>query len=171
MATNENKTKKIRTRGVGIIDPTDNSFEFTPFNDAPSSQANVKSCKGGGKSWDTTGTDPSRMITLKTKKSSADQYADVLDQFNLLTKDLKPKQPVKMPDNLRVVSEDGLQCWLNESKGELTFTGTINIAKHTRDWQAEVLRQVQLVVRRLPASERFNRIINNIKKTGGQNHV
>ena len=76
-----------------------------------------------------------------------------------------------MPDNLRVVSEDGLQCWLNESKGELTFTGTINIAKHSRDWQAEVLRQVQLVVRRLPASERFNRIINNIKKTGGQNHV
>ena len=171
MEINDKKTKKIRTRGVGIIDPSDNSFEFTPFNDGPSSQANVKSCKGGGKSWDTTGTDPSRMITLKTKKSSADQYADVLDQFNLLTRDLKPKQPVKMPDNLRVVSEDGLQCWLNESKGELTFTGTINIAKHTRDWQAEVLRQVQLVVRRLPASEKFNRIINNIKKTGGQNHV
>lgn len=171
METKQNKTKKIRTRGVGIIDPTDNSFEFTPFNDGPSSQANVKNCKGGGKSWDTTGTDPSRMITLKTKKSSADQYADVLDQFNLLTKDMKPKQPVKLPENLRVVSEDGLECWLNETKGELTFTGTINITKHTRDWQAEVLRQVQLVVRRLPASERFNRVINNIKKTGGQNHV
>jgi len=166
MEINDKKTKKIRTRGVGIIDPSDNSFEFTPFNDGPSSQANVKSCKGGGKSWDTTGTDPSRMITLKTKKSSADQYADVLDQFNLLTKDLKPKQPVKMPDNLRVVSEDGLQCWLNESKGELTFTGTINIAKHTRDWQAEVLRQVQLVVRRLPASERFNRVVHSILKGG-----
>ena len=166
METNEKKTKKIRTRGVGIIDPSDNSFEFTPFNDGPSSQANVRSCRGGGKAWDTTGADPSRMITLKTKKSSANQYADVLDQFITLTKDMKPKEPLKMPDNLRVVSEDGLQCWVNESKGELTFRGTINIAKHTRDWQAEILRQVQLVVRRLPASERFNKIINKIKKGG-----
>ena len=166
METNEKKTKKIRTRGVGIIDPSDNSFEFTPFNDGPSSQVNVKNCAGGGKSWETVGADPSRMITLKTKKSSANQYADVLDQFITLTKDMKPKEPMKMPDNLRVVSEDGLQCWINESKGELTFTGTINIAKHTRDWQAELLRQVQLVVRRLPASERFNKVINHIKNGG-----
>lgn len=166
MEQKDQKTKKIRTRGVGIIDPSDNSFEFTPFNDGPSSQVNVKNCAGGGKSWETVGADPSRMITLKTKKSSANQYADVLDQFITLTKDMKPKEPMKMPDNLRVVSEDGLQCWFNESKGELTFTGTINIVKHTRDWPAELLRQVQLVVRRLPASERFNKIINKIKKGG-----
>ena len=171
METNEKRTKKIRTRGVGIIDPSDNSFEFTPFNDGPSSQVNVKNCAGGGKRWTTIGSDPSKIISLKSKESSANQYADFVEQFIHLTRDLKPKEPMKMPDNLRVVSEDGLQCWINESKGELTFTGTINIAKHTRDWQAEVLRQVQLVVRRLPASERFNKIINKIKKTGGQNHV
>jgi hypothetical protein len=53
------------------------------------------------------------------------------------------------------VSEGGLQCWLNEEKNEVTFTGIIDLSKHSRDWQAEVLRQVQLVVRRLPASERF----------------
>jgi len=166
----DKKIKKIRTRGVGIIDPTDNSFEFTPFNDGPSSQANVKSCKGG-KSWETTGADPSKMITLKTKMSSADQYADVLDQFIALTKDLKPKKPVVLPDSLRVVKENGLQCWLDEQKNEVTFTGTIDLTRHSRDWQAEVLRQVQLVVRRLPASERFNKLVNNIKKSGGQNHV
>lgn len=164
----EKSNKKIKCRGVGSYDPETKKFGFEPFNDGPSSQVNVKNCKGGGKSWDTTGADPSLMITLKTKKSSANQYADVLDQFIHLTKDLKPKEPVKMPDNLRVVSEDGLQCWLNEKKGELTFTGTISIAKHTRDWQAEVLRQVQLVVRRLPASERFNKVINNIKSRGNK---
>lgn len=168
METNEKKTKKIRTRGVGIIDPSDNSFEFTPFNDGPSSQVNVKNCAGGGKRWTTIGSDPSKIISLKSKESSADQYADFVNQFNQLTKDLKPKQPVKMPESMRVVAEDGLQCWLNESKGELTFTGTINIAKHTRDWQAEVLRQVQLVVRRLPASEQFNKVINNIKNGGNK---
>ena len=38
--------------------------------------------------------------------------------------------------------------------------------EHPRDWQAEVLRMVQLIVRRLPASERFNKVINIIKKRG-----
>ena len=166
----KDRRKKVRVRGTATIDPATNEFGFTPFNDAPSTQSAIKTCAGGGKRWVTTGSDPSKMITLKSKESSADQYADFVSQFNQLTKDLKPKQPVKMPENLRVVAEDGLQCWLNETKCELTFTGTINIAKHTRDWQAEVLRQVQLVVRRLPASERFNKIINNIKN-GGQNHV
>ena len=114
----------------------------------------------------TTGADPSKMISLKSKESSADQYADFVSQFNALTKDLKPKKPVVPPDNLRVVAEEGLQCWLDESTNKVTFTGTIDLAKHCRDWQAEVLRQVQLVVRRLPASERFNKLVNNIKKGG-----
>ncbi len=162
------KTKKIRVRGTGCYDPSNNSFDFTPFADGPSSQTNVRNCKGGGKSWETTGSDPSRMITLKTKMSSPDQYSDVLAQFETLTKDLKPKKPVKLPDSLRVVSESGLQCWLNATKGEVTFSGTINLSQHSRDWQAEVLRLVQLVVRRLPASERFNKIINNLKNNKKQ---
>ena len=158
--------KKIRVRGTGCYDPSDNSFGFTPFNDGPSSQTNVKSCKGGGKSWETTGSDPSRMITLKIKMSSPDQYSDVLAQFNQLTKDLKPKKPMALPQELRVVKEQGLECWLDEEKNEMTFTGTIDLSRHSRDWQAEVLRQVQLVVRRLPASERFNKVINHIKNGG-----
>ena len=166
MSSLDNKQKKIRVRGTGCYDPSDNSFGFTPFNDGPSSQTNVKSCKGGGKSWETTGSDPSRMITLKTKMSSPDQYSDVLAQFNQLTKDLKPKKPMALPQELRVVKEQGLECWLDEEKNEMTFTGTIDLSRHSRDWQAEVLRQVQLVVRRLPASERFNKVINHIKNGG-----
>ena len=166
MASLDKKTKKIRVRGTGCYDPSDNSFDFTPFNDAPSTQTKVKTCAGGGKRWTTTGSDPSKMITLKSKESSADQYADFVSQFNALTKDLKPKKPVTIPDSLRVVSESGLQCWLNATKNELTFSGTIDLSKHPRDWQAEVLRQVQLVVRRLPASERFNKVINLIKNGG-----
>ena len=166
MSSLDNKQKKIRVRGTGCYDPSANSFGFTPFNDGPSSQTNVKSCKGGDKSWETTGSDPSRMITLKTKMSSPDQYSDVLAQFNQLTKDLKPKKPMALPQELRVVKEQGLECWLDEEKNEMTFTGTIDLSRHSRDWQAEVLRQVQLVVRRLPASERFNKVINHIKNGG-----
>lgn len=160
------KQKKIKVRGTGCFDPTDNSFDFTPFNDAPSTQQNVKTCSGGGKRWVTTGADPSKMISLKSKESSADQYADFVRQFNALTKDLKPMKPVVLPDSLRVVAENGLECWLDEATNKVTFTGTIDLSKHSRDWQAEVLRQVQLVVRRLPASERFNKLVNNIKKGG-----
>ena len=162
----ETKKTKVRVRGTGCYDPETKKFGFEPFNEAPSTQQNVKTCAGGGTRWVTTGVDPSKMFTLKTKESSPDQYADVLRQFNALTRDMKPKKPVTLPDSQRVVSDDGLQCWLNETKGEMTFTGTVNLSKHPRDWQAEVLRQVQLVVRRLPASELFNRVINNIKKGG-----
>ena len=166
MASLDKKTKKIRVRGTGCYDPSDNSFDFTPFNDGPSSQTNVKTASGGAKRWTTTGADPSKMITLKSKESSADQYADFVSQFNALTKDLKPKKPVTLPDTLRVVKESDLECWLDEAKNEMTFTGKIDLSKHPRDWQAEVLRQVQLVVRSLPASERFNKVINLIKNGG-----
>jgi hypothetical protein len=155
--------KKVKVRGTGTYDPETNKFGFEPFNEAPSTQTNVKTCVGGGKRWTTTGSDPSKMITLKSKESSPDQYADFVKQFEALTRDLKPKKPVALPDTQRVVDEDGLQCWLNEAKGELTFTGTVDLSKNCRNWQAEVLRQVQLIVRRLPASEKFNKVISNIK--------
>ena len=164
MDISEKKPKKIRVRGTGCYDPADNSFDFTPFNEGESSQKDVKNCAGGGKSWMTIGADPSRMLSLKCKVSSADPYSDLVTQFNQLTRDLKPKKPVTLPSELRVVAEQGLECWLDELKQEMTFTGRIDLARHTRDWQAEVLRQVQLVVRRLPASDKFSKVINTIRK-------
>ena len=164
----EKTTKKIKVRGTGTYDPETQKFGFEPFNEAPSTQTNVKTCSGGGKRWVTTGSDPSKMISLKSKESSADQYADFVSQFDALTKDLKPKKPIQLPDSQRVVKEDGLECWINETKEEMTFRGTINLSRHSRDWQAEVLRQVQLVVRRLPASERFNKVINQLKNGGNK---
>lgn len=161
------KTKKVKVRGTGTYDPETKKFGFEPFNEAPSTQQDVKTCAGGGKSWTTTGADPSKMITLKTKQSSPDQYAELAKQFDALTKDLKPKKPIAQPAEQRVVNENGLECWLDEQKSALTFTGTIDLSRHPRDWQAEVLRQVQLVVRRLPANQRFNKLISNINKEGG----
>lgn len=169
MDTSEKKAKKIRVRGTATIDPSDNSFGFVPFNEAPSTQTNVKTCVGGGKSWITTGSNPSRMICLKSKESSPDQYADFLEQFNELTSDMKPEQPPQQPETLRVVSEEGVQCWLDEEKGVVTYTGALNLSLHCRDWQTEVLRQVQTMVRRLPASDKFSKLINNLKKE--INHV
>lgn len=164
----EKKQKKVKVRGTGCYDPETQKFGFEPFNKAPSTQVNVVNCKGGGKAWDTTGANPSKMLSLKTKLSSPDPYSDLLTQFNALTRDMKPKKPVEQSTELRVVAENGLQCWLDETKNEVTYMGTLDLTKHPRDWPAEVLRQVQLVVRRLPASERFTRIINQIKNGGNK---
>ena len=162
------KDKKIKARGTGCFNPEDNSFAFTPFNEAPSTQKDVKTCAGGGKRWTTTGADPSRMISLKCKESSPDQYADLRAQFDALTKDLKPQKPKQQPESQRVVSEEGLECWLDAQTLELTVQSALNLGTHYRNWQAELLRQVQLIVRRLPANETFNKTINNLKKGGKQ---
>ena len=168
MKSNYKNPKKVKVRGTATLDPETNEFGFKPFDEAPSTQKDVKNCAGGGKRWVTTGANPSKMITLKSKESSPDQYSDFLQQFNALTKDLKPNKPLTLPDSLRVVKENGLECWLDEKQGLVTFTGTIDLSRHCRDWQAEVLRQVQLVVRRLPASDKFNKVINLIKNGGNK---
>ena len=168
MQSKDNKSKKVKVRGTATLDPETNEFGFKPFDEGPSSQANVKNCKGGGKTWETTGSDPSLMVSLKCKKSSADAYAELAKQFEALTKDLKPKKPLTLPDSLRVVNEQGLQCWLDEKQGTLTFTGTVDLSTNSNNWQAETLRLVQLVVRRLPASDKFNKVINLIKNGGNK---
>ena len=168
MESKDTKQKKIKVRGTATLDPETNEFGFKPFDEGPSSQANVKNCKGGGKTWETTGSDPSLMVSLKCKKSSADAYAELAKQFEALTKDLRPKKPLTLPDSLRVVNEQGLQCWLDEKQGTLTFTGTVDLSTNSNNWQAETLRLVQLVVRRLPASDKFNKVINLIKNGGNK---
>lgn len=166
--TTDKKTKKVKVRGTGTFDPETQKFGFEPFNEAPSTQANVKTCAGGGKRWTTTGADPSKMLSLKCKVSEADPYAELARQFEALTRDLRPKKPVALPKEQRVVSEDGLECWVDTEKHVMTFTGTVDLSRHPRDWQAEVLRHVQLVVRRLPASEKFNKMMNQIKNGGNK---
>ena len=66
------KPQKVKVRGTATLDPETNEFGFKPFDEAPSTQKDVKNCAGGGKRWVTTGANPSKMITLKSKESSPD---------------------------------------------------------------------------------------------------
>jgi len=152
------KPRKVRGTGTYVGD----EFTFTPYEQGEPAQRNVKTTKGG-KVYDTSSEKkPLKVAYLTCAADAADPWNEYTSQLKKLG--VKPLKPQQQPDNLRVVAEEGLQCWLDESANKVTFTGTIDLGKHSRDWQAEVLRQVQLVVRRLPASERFNKVINNIKK-------
>ena len=160
--TTNTKPKPRKVRGTGTY--MGDEFTFTPYEQGEPTQRNVKTTKGGKVYETCSEKKPMKVAYLTCAADAADPWSEYTSQLQKLG--VKPQQPSQQPDSLRVVAEQGLECWLDEEKNEVTFTGTIDLGKHPRDWQAEVLRQVQLVVRRLPASERFNKVINNIKNGG-----
>jgi hypothetical protein len=162
--TTNAKPKPRKVRGTGTYEG--DGFTFTPYEQGEPAQLNVKTCKGGKTYQTSSEKKPMKVAYLTCAADAPDPWSEYTSQLKKLG--VKPLKPVTLPDELRVVNEQGLQCWLNEGKSEVTFTGTISLSKHPRDWQAEVLRQVQLVVRRLPASERFNKVINLIKNGGNK---
>lgn len=165
MAQNQenNTPKPHKVRGVGSFDGE--KFSFRPSEPGETTQLNVRSTLGGKLFTTTSARKPLQVAHLTCAADCPDPWNEYVDQLKRLG--VKPQKISREPKGLRVVSEDGLQCWLNEDKSEMVFMGTINLTLHYRDWQAEVLRQVQLVVRRLPISDRFNKLMNLIRK-GGQ---
>ena len=160
--TTNTKPKPRRVRGTGTY--MGDEFTFTPYEQGEPAQLNVKTCKGGKTYQTSSEKKPMKVAYLTCAADAADPWSEYTSQLKKLG--VKPQKPQQLPDSLRVVNESGLQCWLDEEKGEVTFTGTVNLGKHSRDWAAEVLRQVQLVVRRLPACERFNKLVSNLKSGG-----
>ncbi len=151
------KPRKVRGTGTYVGD----EFTFTPYEQGEPAQRNVKTTKGGKVYETSSEKKPLKVAYLTCAADAADPWSEYTCQLKKLG--IKPMKPQQQPDCLRVVAEGGMQCWLDEAKSEVTFTGTIDLSRHSRDWQSEVLRQVQLVVRRLPGNERFNKVICNIK--------
>ena len=160
--TADTKQKPRKVRGTATFFE-DDSIKFTPYQEAPSTQADVKTCPGGGKRYSTIGADPSKVLHLTCKESSADPYSELASQFVALTKDMRASEPVRMPDKQRVIDEPQMQCWLDKNSQELIFTGTISLGK-CYNWQAELMRLMQMMVRTLPVEDHFKKIINKIKK-------
>ena len=160
--TTNTQPKPRKVRGTGTYNGDE--FKFTPYEQGEPTQRNVKTTKGGKVYETCSEKKPMKVAYLTCAADAADPWSEYTSQLKKLG--VKPQKPQQLPDSLRVVKEQGLECWLDEEKNEMTFTGIIDLSKHSRDWQAEVLRQVQLVVRRLPASERFCAIMKKfiIKK-------
>lgn len=164
----EQKTPKPKPRKLrGWATYEGDEFSFRPCEEGEPTQLNVRSVKGGKLFTTKSAKKPLQVAHLSCPADAADPWHEYTSQLKKLG--IKPQQPVQQPESLRVVSEENLQCWLDEKKQEVTFRGTISLERHFRSWQAELLRQVQLIVRRLPANERFCKTINNLKKGGTKN--
>ena len=162
----QSKPQPQKVRGTGCFEGDE--FSFRPCEEGEPTQVNVKTCKGG-KTYETTSEKkPQRVAHLSCPADAADPWREYTTQLKRLG--IKPQTP-QQPETTRVVKENGLECYLNEQTLELTVQTTLALPTHFRNWQAELLRQVQLVVRRLPASETFNKAINHLKNQGGTRNV
>ena len=158
-----NEPKPRRMRGVGTYRGDD--FTFTPYEQGEPAQRNVKTCKGG-KVYETSSEKaPLKVAYLTCPANTPDAWSEFTSQLERLG--IKPLKPVVMPQKQRLVSEGGMEVYLNAKDCQLTYQGTIDLG-HTRNWQSEVMRQLQLIVRSLPAHEKFMKIINKIKKGGNK---
>lgn len=148
--------------GIGY-DHENGDFEFRAYNKRQPAHQNVRKCQGGGQRYETTGKEPKQVLNLQCLLNAPDAYEQLSEQFDRLTKDLKPGARRKLPERQRVVNEGGLQCWMNQSQQKLIYTGEIDLAA-SQNWQSELLRQAQLLVRRLPASDVFIKVVKSLKK-------
>ena len=161
MAQNSNitKPKPRRVRGTGTY--IGDEFTFTPYEQGEPAQRNVKSCKGG-KVYETSSEKaPLRVAYLTCPANAADPYSEYISQLDRLG--IKPLKPTKLPGNQRLVSEGGMEIFIDAKQLCLTYQGTIDLS-HVRNWQSEVMRQLQVIVRTLPGNEKFNKVINKVKK-------
>lgn len=159
MGNNQKKPKPRKLRGWATYEGDE--FAFRPCEEGEPTQLNVKTCKGG-KTYETTSAKkPLQVAHLSCPADAADPWHEYISQLQKLG--IKPQQPMQQPESTRVVNENGLQVWLDTQRAELMVSSTLNLNTHYKNWQAELLRQVQLVVRRLPASNQFTKVINDIK--------
>ncbi|MBQ3632583.1 MAG: hypothetical protein II949_15355 [Prevotella sp.] len=157
--TMNNKPKPRRVRGTGTY--VGDEFTFTPYEQGEPAQRNVKACRGG-KTYETSSAkSPLRVAYLTCPADAADPWSEFTGQLQRLG--IKPQKEHALPARQRLVSEGGMEVYLNQKEGVLTYQGTIDLG-HSYNWQSEVMRQLQVIVRTLPGDEKFKKFINKIKK-------
>lgn len=164
-SVNNIKPKPRRVRGTGIY--LGDGFTFTPYEQGEPAQLNVKACKGG-KTYETSSEkSPLKVAHLTCPANATDPWSEYTSQLERLG--IKPMKPQQLPEKQRLMNEGGMEVFLNQKQAVLTYQGNIDLTQ-SRNWQSEVMRQLQLIVRTLPADEKFKKVINIVKK-GEQKHV
>ena len=157
--TSQPKPRKVR--GTGIY--TGDEFTFKPTEEGSPSQLNVRTTRGGKLFTTTSEREPKQVAHLSCPADAADPWHEYTSQLQKLG--IKPQSEQQLPDKQRIVDEGGLEIFLNSKDCVLTYQGSIDLAK-SRNWQSEVMRQLQVIVRTLPINKKFSSIVNKIKKGG-----
>lgn len=151
--------KPVRIKGTGIFQGKE--FSFQPSEPGEPSQLDVKTCRGGKVYRTTSETKPLQVVHLTCPANAADPYAEYMGQLDRLG--IKPQTELPLQRKQRLVNEGGMQVFLDDKANRLTYQGSINL-KANSNWQSEVMRQLQVMVRTLPVDEKFKKVITKIKK-------
>lgn len=164
--TNNLEPKPRRVRGTATY--LGDEFSFRPTEQGEPAQLNVRSCKGG-KTFETTSeTKPLKVAHLTCPANAADPYSEYISQLERLG--IRPQKEQKMPEKQRLISENGMDIYLDNKEGILSYQGTINLCK-SLNWQSEVMRQLQTIMRSLPAEKKFTQLVTKLKKGGLKNET
>lgn len=156
---NELQPKPRRVRGTGIY--LGDEFTFRPNEEGQPTQLEVKTCRGGKTFLTTSEKKPQKVAHLSCDANSPDPWTEYTDKLRLLG--IKPLKEEQLSDRQRLVNESGMQVFLNTKQKQLTYQGCINL-EQSRNWQSEVMRQLQVIVRTLPVNKKFTTLIQKIKK-------
>ena len=157
--TNQSKPKPRKLRGWATYEGDE--FAFRPCEEGEPTQLNVRTTTGGKVFNTTSSKKPLQVAHLSCPADAADPWQEYTAQLKRLG--IKPLKEQKLPEKQRLVDEGGMQVFLNATQGQLTYQGCIDLSKQ-RNWQSELMRQLQLIVRTLPGCEKFKQVINKLKK-------
>ena len=161
MTQNSNNTqpKPRKVRGTGTY--VGDEFTFTPYEQGEPAQLNVKTTKGG-KTYDTSSEkSPLKVAYLTCPANAADPYSEYISQLERLG--IKSLHPESLPQKQRLVSEAGMEVYLDTKQRQLIYQGSIDLSR-SLNWQSEVMRQLQIIVRTLPVNQQFTKVVNKIRK-------
>ena len=160
---NQSKPKPRKLRGWATYEGDE--FAFRPCEQGEPTQLTVRTTTGGKVFTTKSAKKPLQVAHLSCLADSPDPWHEYISQLQKLG--IKPAKEEKLSEKQRLVDEGGMQVFLNATQGQLTYRGCIDLSKST-NWQSELMRQLQLVVRTLPGCEKFTRFINNLKKGGNK---
>ena len=149
-------------RGTATIHE-DDRIEFKPYAEGESTQKNVRTTKGG-KLFTTTSTEkPKQVAHLSCPLDTPDPWAEYTSQ--LLKLGIKPQREAQLTEKQRIVCESNVQVFLDAKACMLTYQASIGLTKST-NWQSEVMRQLQVIMRTLPMQENLKKLITKLQKGG-----
>lgn len=155
--TSQPKPRKLR----GWATYQGDEFTFKPTEEGSPSQLNVRTCKGGKLFTTTSEKEPKQVAHLSCAADAADPYTEYISQLAKLG--IKPQTEQQLPTKQRLVAEGGIEVFLDAKEGVMTYQGSIGLAK-SANWQSELMRQLQVIVRTLPADKTFTGTITKLKK-------